>query len=120
MGHIELARWADRIVIAPASADIIARLANGMANDLLTTLCLATAAPIAIAPAMNQLDVGQGRDASEHLRRCAIVASMCSVLLPAAKPAANSALDVCSKPINSWLRSSRCMAARDAGMYVCS
>ena len=55
MGHIELARWADRIVIAPASADIVARLANGMANDLLTTLCLATAAPIAIAPAMNQL-----------------------------------------------------------------
>ncbi len=55
MGHIELARWADRIVIAPASADIIARLANGMADDLLTTLCLASAAPIAIAPAMNQL-----------------------------------------------------------------
>ena len=55
MGHIELARWADRIVIAPASADIVARLANGMADDLLTTLCLATAAPIAIAPAMNQL-----------------------------------------------------------------
>lgn len=55
MGHIELARWADRIVIAPASADIIARLANGMANDLLTTLCLATAAPVAVAPAMNQL-----------------------------------------------------------------
>lgn len=55
MGHIELARWADRVVIAPASADVIARLAQGMANDLLTTLCLATAAPIAIAPAMNQL-----------------------------------------------------------------
>jgi phosphopantothenoylcysteine decarboxylase / phosphopantothenate---cysteine ligase len=55
MGHIELARWADRIVIAPASADIIAQLACGMANDLLTTLCLATAAPIAVAPAMNQL-----------------------------------------------------------------
>ena len=55
MGHIELARWADRVVIAPASADVIARLAHGMANDLLTTLCLATAAPIAIAPAMNQL-----------------------------------------------------------------
>jgi phosphopantothenoylcysteine decarboxylase/phosphopantothenate--cysteine ligase len=55
MGHIELARWADRVVIAPASADLIARLAHGMANDLLTTLCLATAAPIAIAPAMNQL-----------------------------------------------------------------
>src|SRR5690348_12865540 len=55
MGHIEFARWADRVVVAPASADVIARLAHGMANDLLTTLCLATAAPIAIAPAMNQL-----------------------------------------------------------------
>ena len=55
MGHIELARWADRIIIAPASADIIARLAHGIADDLLTTLCLATAAPVAVAPAMNQL-----------------------------------------------------------------
>jgi phosphopantothenoylcysteine decarboxylase/phosphopantothenate--cysteine ligase len=54
MGHIELARWADEVVIAPASADLIARLANGLANDLLTTLCLATTAPIALAPAMNQ------------------------------------------------------------------
>ena len=54
MGHIELARWADRILIAPASADIIARLAAGMADDLLTTLCLASPAPLAIAPAMNQ------------------------------------------------------------------
>jgi phosphopantothenoylcysteine decarboxylase/phosphopantothenate--cysteine ligase len=53
MGHIELARWAQRIVIAPASADIIARLAHGLADDLLTTLCLASAAPVAIAPAMN-------------------------------------------------------------------
>jgi phosphopantothenoylcysteine decarboxylase/phosphopantothenate--cysteine ligase len=55
MGHIELARWADRILIAPASADFLARLAHGMANDLLTTLCLATDAPIAVAPAMNRL-----------------------------------------------------------------
>ena len=54
MGHIELARWAERVVIAPASADLIARLAHGMANDLLTTLCLATAAPLYLAPAMNQ------------------------------------------------------------------
>ncbi len=54
MGHIELARWADRIVIAPASADVIARLAAGMADDLLTTLCLASPAPLSIAPAMNQ------------------------------------------------------------------
>ena len=54
MGHIELAKWADLILIAPATADTIARMACGMANDLLTTLCLATSAPIAIAPAMNQ------------------------------------------------------------------
>ena len=54
MGHIELARWADEILIAPASADLIARLSNGHADDLLTTLCLATSAPVAIAPAMNQ------------------------------------------------------------------
>lgn len=55
MGHIELARWADLIVIAPASADVLARLRVGMANDLLTTLCLATDRPIVFAPAMNRL-----------------------------------------------------------------
>ncbi|HMB43047.1 MAG TPA: bifunctional phosphopantothenoylcysteine decarboxylase/phosphopantothenate--cysteine ligase CoaBC, partial [Luteimonas sp.] len=55
MGHIELARWATRIVVAPASADFIARLAHGLAGDLLGTLCLATEAPIALAPAMNRV-----------------------------------------------------------------
>jgi phosphopantothenoylcysteine decarboxylase / phosphopantothenate---cysteine ligase len=54
MGHIELARWADLILVAPASASFMARLANGEANDLLTTLCLARRGPLAIAPAMNQ------------------------------------------------------------------
>jgi phosphopantothenoylcysteine decarboxylase/phosphopantothenate--cysteine ligase len=54
MGHIELARWAQRILIVPASADLIARVAHGFADDLLTTLCLASSAPVAIAPAMNQ------------------------------------------------------------------
>ncbi len=54
MGHIELARWADLILIAPASANFIARYANGFANDLLSTICLATTAPVALAPAMNQ------------------------------------------------------------------
>lgn len=54
MGHIELGKWADLILLAPATADLIARLRVGMANDLLTTLCLASTAPIAIAPAMNQ------------------------------------------------------------------
>jgi phosphopantothenoylcysteine decarboxylase / phosphopantothenate---cysteine ligase len=53
MGHIELARWADRVIVAPASAGFMARLAHGHADDLLTTLCLATQAPIVIAPAMN-------------------------------------------------------------------
>jgi phosphopantothenoylcysteine decarboxylase/phosphopantothenate--cysteine ligase len=55
MGHIELARWADAIVIAPATANFIAELADGKANDLLTTLCLASDKPIAVAPAMNRL-----------------------------------------------------------------
>jgi phosphopantothenoylcysteine decarboxylase/phosphopantothenate--cysteine ligase len=54
MGHIELARWADLVVIAPATANTIAKLAAGVADDLLTTLCLATAAPVVLAPAMNQ------------------------------------------------------------------
>lgn len=53
MGHIELARWAERILIAPASANTIARLARGEASDLLSTLCLASAAPLCLAPAMN-------------------------------------------------------------------
>ncbi len=53
MGHIELARWADRVVVAPATADILAKLAHGLADDLVSTLCLATDAPIAVAPAMN-------------------------------------------------------------------
>ena len=53
MGHIELARWADRIVIAPATADLLARLAHGHADDLVTTLCLATTAPLTVCPAMN-------------------------------------------------------------------
>ncbi len=55
MGHIELARWADLIVVAPASADLLARLAAGLADDLLTTLILASEAPILLAPAMNRV-----------------------------------------------------------------
>lgn len=55
MGHLELARWAQQVVIAPATANTIAKLANGMADDLVSTLCLATTAPIAIAPAMNHV-----------------------------------------------------------------
>ena len=55
MDHIALARWADRVVIAPTTADLMARLAAGLADDLLTTLCLATEAPILLAPAMNRV-----------------------------------------------------------------
>jgi phosphopantothenoylcysteine decarboxylase / phosphopantothenate---cysteine ligase len=54
MSHIELAKWADFVLIAPATANIIAKMANGIADDLLSTICLASSAPIAIAPAMNQ------------------------------------------------------------------
>lgn len=54
MGHIELARWADVVLVAPASANFVAKLAHGRADDLLSTLCLATEARVAIAPAMNQ------------------------------------------------------------------
>jgi phosphopantothenoylcysteine decarboxylase/phosphopantothenate--cysteine ligase len=55
MSHIELARWAELVIIAPATADFLARLATGQADDLLTTLCLATTAPIALAPAMTRV-----------------------------------------------------------------
>ena len=55
MGHIELARWPDAVVIAPASANVMARLASGMTTDLLSTLCLASDRPLLLAPAMNRL-----------------------------------------------------------------
>ncbi|VTP62008.1 DNA/pantothenate metabolism flavoprotein [Leclercia adecarboxylata] len=54
MGHIELGKWADLVILAPATADLIARVAAGMANDLVSTICLATPAPVAVVPAMNQ------------------------------------------------------------------
>jgi phosphopantothenoylcysteine decarboxylase/phosphopantothenate--cysteine ligase len=54
MGHIELARWADLVIIAPATANLIARISSGMADELITTTCLATEAPIVLCPAMNQ------------------------------------------------------------------
>lgn len=75
MGHIELARWADAIVIAPATADILAKLANGDADNLLTTLVLATAAPVFVAPAMNQQMWAQAatQDNCDILRRRSFV-----------------------------------------------
>lgn len=69
MGHIELARWADAVLVAPASADFMARLTHGLANDLLATLCLATEAPLALAPAMNRVmwDKPVTRDNADRL-----------------------------------------------------
>lgn len=55
MGHIELARWASHVLIAPATANTLAKLAHGSADDLITTLCLATEAPLFVAPAMNRV-----------------------------------------------------------------
>lgn len=54
MGHIELGKWVDLVMLAPATADMIARVAAGMANDLISTICLTTSAPVAVVPAMNQ------------------------------------------------------------------
>ena len=70
MGHIELGKWADLVLIAPATADLLARMAAGMANDLLTTVCLATAAPIAVLPAMNQ-QMYRATVTQENLQRLA-------------------------------------------------
>jgi phosphopantothenoylcysteine decarboxylase/phosphopantothenate--cysteine ligase len=53
MGHLELARWAQQVLVAPATANTLAKLAHGVADDLVSTLCLATTAPLAVAPAMN-------------------------------------------------------------------
>ena len=100
MGHIELARWADLVLIAPATADLMARLAQGVANDLLTTVVLATNAPVALAPAMNQ---AMWADPLPRpiVSSCWHVAFACSDPAPAARPAATSAWGACSKP-RSW------------------
>lgn len=79
MGHIELARWADLVLVAPASADFMARLANGQADDLLTTLCLASDAPIAIAPAMNQ---AMWRDAATQSNAATLQAQQVTLFGP--------------------------------------
>jgi len=67
MGHIELARWADRVVVAPATANFMAKLGHGVADDLLTTLALATEAPLLLAPAMNRV-MWESRVTQENLQ----------------------------------------------------
>jgi phosphopantothenoylcysteine decarboxylase/phosphopantothenate--cysteine ligase len=97
MGHIELAKWADLVLIAPATADLIARLAQGIADDLLTTLVLATDAVVAVAPAMNQ---AMWRDPATqaNLQLLESRGLKSSARPPAARPAATSAWAACSKP----------------------
>jgi phosphopantothenoylcysteine decarboxylase/phosphopantothenate--cysteine ligase len=80
MGHIELARWADLILVAPASADFMARMVQGNGNDLLTTLCLASAAKIALAPAMNQ---GMWRNTATQANLQTLVARGINIVGPA-------------------------------------
>jgi phosphopantothenoylcysteine decarboxylase/phosphopantothenate--cysteine ligase len=80
MGHIELARWADLVLVAPATADFMSRLAHGRADDLLCTLCLATSAPIVVAPAMNQ---GMWRDPATAANLETLVGRKIMVIGPA-------------------------------------
>jgi phosphopantothenoylcysteine decarboxylase / phosphopantothenate---cysteine ligase len=80
MGHIQLARWADLVLIAPATADFMARLSQGMGNDLLTSVCLATNAPIAIAPAMNQ---GMWRNDATQANVATLISRKVSIFGPA-------------------------------------
>ncbi len=81
MGHIQLARWADLVLVAPASADFMARMVQGQGDDLLTTVCLATAAPIALAPAMNQ---GMWRNASTQANVATLIERKIHLFGPAA------------------------------------
>ena len=80
MSHIELARWADVLLIAPATADLLARLATGRADDLLTTVALATAAPLVLAPAMNQQ---MWRDRATAANVATLAARGCKLVGPA-------------------------------------
>ncbi len=108
MGHIELARWAELVLVAPASADFLARLASGHADDLLATLCLATAAPHRAGAGHEPAHVGQRRDAGQHgdARRSAACTS--SARLRAIRPAARSARAACSSPPTLPPGSRRC------------
>ena len=80
MSHIELARWADLLLVAPATADLLARLAAGRADDLLTTVALATAAPLLLAPAMNQQ---MWRDEATAANVATLCARGCALVGPA-------------------------------------
>lgn len=85
MAHLELARWASQVLVAPASANALAKLAHGFADDLLSTLCLATTAPIAVAPAMNHR---MWRNAATQANVVTLRARGVTILGPASGPLA--------------------------------
>ena len=113
MGHIELAKWADLILVAPATADFIARLSGGHADDLLTTLCLATSAPICLAPAMNQ---GMWLDSKTHktARNCWSEISVYLVPPMAVRHVAMLGLDACLNLSTSLNTFQRCLKANSS------
>ncbi len=114
MGHIELARWAQIVLIAPASADFMARLGAGRADDLLATLCLATEAPIAARAGDEPRHVGQQGDAGQCRQRWPRAAFASWAPRPAIRPAAKSAPGACGSRC-SW--PNRCSSRRP--MPVC-
>ena len=107
MGHIELARWADAMLVAPASADFIARLAQGSANDLLAAICLACEAPLAVAPAMNRV-MWENAATVENID--ILSGRGIRIMGPArgSRPAARSAPAGCWSRSSCWLRCPPC------------
>ncbi|SPW19158.1 DNA/pantothenate metabolism flavoprotein [Cronobacter sakazakii] len=101
MGHIELGKWADLVILAPATADLIARVAAGMANDLVTTICLATPSPVAVVPAMNQ-QMYRNIATQQNIERLASRGLRIWGRTAAARPAAMWGQAVCSTRWRLW------------------
>ena len=95
MAHIDLSRGVDAILIAPAIADFIAKLAHGLADDLLSTLCLARECPLLVAPAMNRADVDEPRHPAQRRAAARPTASASSARAAATRRAARWATDAC-------------------------
>jgi flavoprotein len=117
MGHIQLSRQADLVVVCPATADLMARMAAGIADDLATTLLLATDKPVLAVPAMNvrMWNMPPRRPMS---RGCAQGACRCWNPMSARWPAANSAPDACPSPKRSGLKSGAAPAGQWTGPLV--
>lgn len=101
MGHIELGKWADLVILAPATADLIARVAAGMANDLVSTICLATPSPVVVVPAMNQ-QMYRAAATSTTLPLLPHAAYWYGARIAAARPAVTLARAACSIRSLSW------------------